>query len=31
MSDDIENLPEEQSSNYPGQNIIPINIEDEMR
>ncbi|MFY0605367.1 MAG: DNA gyrase subunit A [Cyclobacteriaceae bacterium] len=31
MSDDIENLPEGESGTYPGQNIIPINIEDEMR
>jgi len=31
MSDDSENLPEGESGTYPGQNIIPINIEDEMR
>ncbi len=31
MSDDTENLPEEESNLYSGQNIIPINIEDEMR
>ncbi len=31
MSDDIENLPEGEAGTYPGQNIIPINIEDEMR
>lgn len=31
MSDDIENNPEGESGTYPGQNIIPINIEDEMR
>lgn len=31
MSDDIENLPEEGAGDSAGQNIIPINIEDEMR
>ncbi|WP_258104945.1 DNA gyrase subunit A [Marinoscillum sp. MHG1-6] len=32
MSDgDIENLPENDSGDYSGQHIIPINIEDEMR
>lgn len=31
MSDDIENLPEEDSGDTSGQNIYPINIEDEMR
>jgi len=31
MSDDIENLPGEEAGDTAGQNIIPINIEDEMR